>query len=88
MEVPMEGRQHELADEIMKSIMSQAAARNLSNEEVINYETGAGNNATASCGRWQAIWRRSTAYRSGMTYELTASTLHRMCRIGWSARLS
>ena len=41
MEAAMVGGNHELAGEIMKSIM-YGAARNLSNEEVINYETGAG----------------------------------------------
>ena len=87
MEGAMKAGNHELADEIMKSIMS-AAARNLSNEEVINHETGAGNDAHRQL--WSVAGHMAAFYRVlfGMTYEWTASTLHRMCRIGWSARLS
>ena len=60
---------HGLAGEIMKAIMS-AAARNLSNEEVINYETGAGNNAQGQL--WSVAGHMASFYRGlfGMTYEL------------------
>ena len=69
MEGAMKAGNHELADEIMKSIMS-AAARNLSNEEVINYETGAGNNAHRQL--WSVAGHMASFYRVlfGMTYEL------------------
>ena len=69
MEGAMKAGNHELADEIMKSIMS-AAARNLSNEEVINYETGAGNDAHRQL--WSVAGHMAAFYRVlfGMTYEL------------------
>ena len=69
MEGAMKAGNHELADEIMKSIMS-AAARNLSNEEVINYETGAGNDAHRQL--WSVAGHMASFYRVlfGMTYEL------------------
>lgn len=69
MEGAMKAGNHELADEIMKSIMS-AAARNLSNEEVINHETGAGNDAHRQL--WSVAGHMAAFYRVlfGMTYEL------------------
>ena len=84
----MKAGNHGLADEIMKSIMS-AAARNLSNEEVINHETGAGSDAHRPAVVGGRAYSRSF-YRVlfGLTPQLDGFTFHRMCRIGWSARLS
>ena len=69
MEAAMVGGNHELAGEIMKSIM-YGAARNLSNEEVINYETGAGNDAHRQL--WSVAGQLAGYYRVlfGMTYDL------------------
>ena len=68
MEAAMKGGNRQLAEEIMKSIM-YGAARNLSNDEVINYETGVGNNAHRQL--WSVAGQLSNYYRVlfGMMYE-------------------